>query len=166
MASEMVMTGPSITLLEGSNERVIAAWVVRDGANAERTISSAYVRDTNNVARLVFNPSGSVTLSVVVSPPGATGFTAGTGTATTNVACVATPSGGTAPYTYLWDLVSHTSLSAPPTANSPTTAGTTFTQTGIDPGANEFADWTVTVMDANMNSVTSIIVSSSFTDIS
>ena len=129
--------------------RTNTAMVVRDGTNTQRTISEGWARDTNNVARLFYNPSGSATLSVTVSPEGASGFSAGTGTATTDVPVVATPTGGTAPYTYGWTILSYTSLAGPPTADSPTSNSTTFTQTGIDPSTTVSAEVAADVEDDN-----------------
>lgn len=139
-----------IIVRDGSNvARTVTAMVVRDGGNVARTITEAWVRDTNNVRRLVFNPSGSATLTVTVSPEGASGFSFGTGTATTDVPVVATPAGGTAPYTYSWSIESYTSLAGPPTADSPTAASTTFTQTGIDPDTTVSASVVAVVEDDN-----------------
>ena len=50
----------------------------------------------------------------------------------TSGACICTPSGGSAPYSYLWQYVSGETL----TVNSPTSASTTFSHTGT----NEFVE--------------------------
>lgn len=160
------MTGPSVTLREGSNERVISSWFVRDDTNTAREISAAYVRDTTNTPRLVYNPSGSVALAVTVSPPGASGFSHGTGIATTNVANVATATGGTPPYTYAWNLQSYTNPNGPPTADSPTSDTTTFTQTAIDPDTSVSAVWIATVTDDDGNIANSDEFTTYFSDIS
>lgn len=149
---------------DGSNvPREITELVIRDGSNVARTITAMYVRDTNNVSRLVYNPSGSVTLRVDVLPPFTSGFTHGTGVVTTG-AVTATGSGGTAPYTYAWTLLSHSAIT-PPTADSPTSAVTTFTQTGIAPSTAEDASWQCTVTDDNGNTANSDPVDTTFVDI-
>lgn len=152
---------------DGSNVlREITELVIRDGGNVARTISELWIRDANGIPRLVFNPSGSVSLAVSVSPPGASGFTSGTGIATTDVPVVATPSGGTPPYTHSWELVSYTSLAAPPTADSPAADTTLFTQTGIDPSTTVSAVWTADVEDADGNRASSDEFTTYFSDIS
>jgi len=79
---------------------------------------------------------------------------------------VATPTGGTAPYTHSWTLVSYTSLAAPPTADSPTADTTLFTQTGIDPSTTVSAVWTADVEDDDGNTASSDEFTTYFSDIS
>ena len=134
----------------GNVPREISELVIRDGTNTPRTISELWARDTNNVPRLVFNPSGSASLAVGVFPEEAYGFSFGTGTATTDPV-TATATNGTAPYTYAWTLISHTSLFASPVADSPSSASTTFTQTSIGLGSIVTGTFRVTATDANMN---------------
>lgn len=154
-----------LNIRDGSNvSRTITELRIRDGGNVQRTITELWIRDENNVPRLVFNPSGSATLAVALSDDEVQGTSSGTGTATTSPAVTATASGGTAPYTYAWTLENYTA-SVPPTANSPTAATTTFTQTSMDPGGIYTSAFRITVTDAN--SVTAFnIVSANFADFS
>lgn len=155
-----------ILVRDGSNvQRTITSMKVRDGTNTSRTITEIWVRDTNNVSRLVFNPSGSAALACALDTTAVSGFSAGTGTATTGT-CTASGSGGTGPYTYAWNLVSYTLVAFPPTANSASSAASTFTQTGIDPNTTESAIWTCTVTDSLSNTATSEQLTSYFSDIS
>lgn len=150
---------------DGSNvAREISALVIRDGANVARTISELWIRDTNNVPRLVFNPGGAATLAVEVTPTSVAGSTVGTGTATTTEPAVGVGSGGTAPYTYAWTLLTHSAVT-PPTANTPSAASTTFTQTGIAPQTVEEATWKCTVTDSLANTADSDPVTSLFVDL-
>lgn len=154
-----------IIVRDGSTPRTISEIVVRDASNTQRTISEIWIRDTNNTPRLVFNPSGSASLAVEVVPAGASGFSFGTGTATTG-SVTATATGGAAPYTYEWFLDSYSSLYAAPTADSPSSATTTFTQTSIDPNTIETSSWSVRATDDDGNTADSDLIPANFTDIS
>ncbi len=164
MAPEMVMTAPSITIRQGSDERSILSWFVRDETNTEREISEAWVRDTTNTPRLAWNPSGSASLAVALDNTSLSGFSVGTGTATTDP-CVATATGGVGPYTYAWNLVSWTLTDTPPSANSPVAASSTFTQTGIAPLTTESAVWTCTATDSLSNTAVSPPLNTYFSDV-
>lgn len=142
----------------GGTARTISDIVVRDGTNTQRTISEIWVRDTNNTPRLVFNPSGSASLAVSVSPDEVSGFSAGTGIATT-LPVTATASGGTAPYTYSWNTISWTSTDSAPFVDDPTSATTTFTQSGIPMNSTVSAVFTGQVTDDDGN----VAVSDQFT---
>lgn len=137
-----------LLIRDGSNvQRTISQLFVRDGGNVSREISELWVRDENNVPRLVFNPTGSLTLTVEASPTTVGKIALGTSTATSN-ATTATPSGGTGPYTYLWILLSH-DADVPPAATQPTSAVTAFIQTSMVPDGTYTSQWRVTVTDAN-----------------
>lgn len=138
----------ALILRDGTNTaRTITALVIRDGGNVARTITELWIRDLDNVPRLVFNPSGSATLAVSLSDDAVSGASHGSGTATTN-SVTATVTGGTGPFTYAWTL-SHTDGIPNPTANSPSSATTTFTQTGLAPDDFVSSTWLLTVTDAN-----------------
>lgn len=116
---------------DGTNTpRTITAIQVRDATNTPRDISQMWVRDSNNTPRMVF--SLAPPMSVSAAPGTISGMTAGTGTAVTNAA-TATPTGGTPPYTYAWQITSYDGPVSP-VANSPTSSSSTFTQTGIGIG--------------------------------
>lgn len=154
-----------LIIRDGTNTpRAISELIIRDGTNTARTITELWIRDTNNVPRLVFNPGGSATLSCAVSPSIVSGSTVGTGTVTTDAA-TAVGSGGTAPYTYAWSLVTHSAVT-PPTADTASAASTTFTQTGIAPSTVEDATWICTVTDALSNTADSDPITSIFVDLS
>jgi hypothetical protein len=143
----------------GNVSREISELVIRDATNTPRTIAELWVRDTNNTPRLVFNPSGSATLSVEVAPSFVFG-TSGSSIVTSDP-CTATPSGGTAPYTYGWSLVTSDFVPAP-SIDSPTADTTTFTQTGLGPGDSANASFTCTVTDDNGITITSTEVGATF----
>lgn len=154
-----------IIIRDGSGTaRTISEIVVRDATNTSRTISEIWVRDTNNTPRLVFNPSGSASLSVSISPGFASGFAdpPGTGIATTDTV-TASGSGGVAPYTYAWALESYTA-GTPPTASDPSLAATSFTQAGIPSTSTESAIWICTVTDDDGNTAESDPLTSYFSD--
>lgn len=125
--------------------RTITAIQVRDASNTPQDISELWVRDSNNVPRLVFSVAPPMTAAA--APSTVSGFTLGTGLATTGNTTV-TPTGGTAPYSYAWSLISYDN-STPPTAGSPTAATTNFTQTNIGIGQDFSATWRCTVTDSS-----------------
>jgi hypothetical protein len=152
----------ALIIRDGTNTaRTLTALVIRDGGNVSRTITELWVRDLNGVPRLVFNPSGSATLAVTTDNDSVHGRSHGTGTATTSIV-TATPTGGTAPYTYAWSLLS-TDGTPDPDADNPTSAATSFTQTGMNPDDYIASTWRVTVMDANGVTATAD-VSATFND--
>lgn len=138
-----------IIIRDGGNvPRTITGIQIRDGGNVARDISELRIRDSNNVSKLVFSTSSPMTASA--SPETVSGISSGSGTITTNATTV-TPTGGTPPYTYAWSLESHDGVGGTPAADSPTSATTTFTQTGIPPGESTSASWTCTVTDSLSN---------------
>jgi hypothetical protein len=142
--------------------RTITQVKVRDGGNTLRTCSFVKVRDTTNTLRTVYSTGAA--LSASASPSFTFGITLGTGTAVTDSTTV-TPSGGTAPYTYAWTVLSYTHPTTSPTINNPTSATTAFTQTGIVPGGGYGAVMRCTVTDAAA-ATTTVDVDASFTDAS
>lgn len=154
----------ALVIRDGGNvARTITALLIRDGGNVQRTITELWIRDRDNVPRLVFNPSGSATLTAEAAPTFISAISSGTGTATTDATTV-TPSGGTAPYTYAWTEVSHSSVSAAPTIDSPTAATTTFTQTSLGYGESEIATFRCTVTDS-LSATTTVDVNATFVDV-
>lgn len=126
--------------------RAITALQIRDGGDIIRDITELWIRDLNNTPRLVFNPSGSASLSVSVAPGLVRGFSQGTGTATTGTA-TATGAGGVAPYTYAWTCNGFDSPVSP-TATAASSDTTAFTLTSMDAGGIYTSDWRVTVTDS------------------
>ena len=141
-----------------NTQRTLTGLKARDGAGTLRDITSIYVRDENAVSRLVFNPSGSLTIAVVSTPDFVGGLGNGSGTVETDTT-TAVASNGTAPYTYAWTLVDHTAA-IDPTPGSSATAATTFIQTGMAPATFESATWRVTATDALSNTATFDVTSS------
>lgn len=132
----------TILVRDGTNtQRTLTAIQVRDGTNTARDLSEIWVRDSNNVPRLVFTTGAA--LEVTASPELVAGIAYGSGVVTTN-ATVATPAGGTAPYTYAWTVYTHSNVT-PPSINSPTSATTTFTQ--VDVVDYDDAEFICTVTD-------------------
>lgn len=129
--------------------RTITAIQVRDGDNIARDITELWARDTNNVPRLIFSTGPA--LSASAAPEAVGGVSYGDGIVTTNATTV-TATGGVAPYTYLWTVVSWTNLNGPPTANSSTSATTTFTQTAV--AEDDSAVFRCTVTDDASTTVT------------
>jgi hypothetical protein len=131
----------------GNVLREISELIIRDAGNVARTISELWIRDATNTPRLVFNPSGSLTLTVTASPESVSRVVIGISTATTPTT-TATPSGGTPPYAHLWTLTYHDGP-APPTATAPSGDVTAFTQTGMFPDEAYTSEWLDTVTDDN-----------------
>lgn len=140
--------------------RTITEMVMLDGDEVARTITEGWIRDPNNVLRAFYDPSGSLEFSVSLDKGLVSGISLGTGTATT-ATVTATPSGGTSPYTYAWTRLTSTS-GTNPTANSASSAATTFTQTGMSPGDSESSTWRVTVTDDEGLTVTADVQANFF----
>lgn len=142
-----------IVVRDGTNTpRTITAIQVRDGTNTPREISEIRVRDSNNVSRVVF----SLTSDLAASASPTTVFgEANLGTVTTSSTTV-TVTGGTPPYTHEWVLDTYDGP-VPPTANSPTSATTTFTQTSVGFGDSYTALWVDNVTDDDGNTTTALV---------
>jgi hypothetical protein len=87
-------------------------------------------------------------MSVSLSPTAVS--TGGTTSSLTTAGVTATPAGGTAPYTYSWAKVSGDAI----TVNSPTSATTTFSATGLALDEERSAVFRVTCTDAGALSAT------------
>lgn len=129
----------------GGTARTITQFRARDAAGTLRTITRARTRDQNNVLRVVYDPSGASSFTATPSDTDAVGL--GIATATTGNVTV-TPSGGTAPYTYVWTRVSSSHPTTNPTATSPAAATTAFMQTNMTPSENYTSLWLCTVTDS------------------
>lgn len=134
-----------LVIRDGANTpRTITEIQMRDGANTPRDLVELWVRDSNNVPRLIW--SIAPPMSATATPAPVFGSTLGTGVATTDPT-TATPTGGTPPYSYAWQLVSY-DAGVPPTADSSNSATTTFTQTGIVVGDGLSATFRCLVTDS------------------
>lgn len=123
----------------------VVGLAIIDAGGMSQEVARIVVRDTNNVSQTVF--SLVAPLSAVAIPSTVFGSSVGSGTATTSTT-TATPTGGVAPYTYSWALDTLDGPT-PPFANSPASAGTTFTQTSMLPGDSYSATWICTVTDSD-----------------
>lgn len=138
-----------LIIRDGTNTpRTVTELIIQDATDTARTITELWMRDASNTPRLIYSTTAA--LSVAVNNNPVSGVTSGTGTAVSN-STTATPTGGTAPYTYAWTLISHNHPTTPPTIGSPAAAATTFTQSGIGSGASYAATFRCTVTDANGN---------------
>lgn len=146
----------------GSVNRSITGIQVIDASGVDRTISEIRLIDTTGVDRLIY--STSPPMSASASPSATSGFTSGASVITTNSTTV-TPTGGTGPYTYAWTLISRDHPTTDPTANSPTAATTTFTQTNAAPGGFYTAEFLCTVTDS-LGAMATASVSASFIEVS
>lgn len=97
---------------------------------------------------------GGGTLAAVAEPSPCTGFAANS--VVTTEPCTITPSGGLAPYTYAWSIISGTATIA-----SPTSATTTFQKTGVPLGLTREATARCAVTDS-LGTSTTVTVSLSF----
>lgn len=150
------------TIRDATNTaRNITGIAVRDDVGTLRTISEVRARDTNGTLRLVW--SSAPPLSVAASPDYVFGVTLGGGSVATGNT-TATPTGGTAPYTYAWTVTAFDN-SVTPSVTAPTSATTSFLQTNIGLGESFSATFQIEVTDSN--ALTAVdTVSASFTDAS
>ncbi len=146
-----------LVIRNGSNvAKTVTALLVRNGSNVQKTVTETFDRDTNNVSELFFNPSGSASLAVEADPTSVWGSSRGSGTVTTH-STEASATGGAAPYTYAWTLISYDNVIAP-TADSPSSAITTFTQTGVGSAEVYTSTFRVTATDSAANTATTDII--------
>ncbi len=124
--------------------------MVRD-AGGVAEIGAVLIRDAGGLSEVFNNASAAFTVDVTPDSFGARNSTPPGGVTTSEV--VATPSGGTAPYTFLWERTD----AAPTdwTIIAPTSQATTFRAAAVGPGDSFDATFTCTVTDANGNSVVS-----------
>lgn len=137
----------AITILDGGTLRTITKAYVKQ-AGVLRAIRTIKVQDGGTLRTVA---TFADPLSVFVTD---TGKVASSSTMTTDPA-TASPSGGFAPYTYAWTLVTNGGGAAS-TANTPTLASTTFTKTGLSPGSDITDVWRCTVTDALGNTASDV----------
>jgi len=123
----------------GGVDRAISEILFKDNAGVDREISTALFGP-----KVIFSTAPDLT--VVVNPETVGGDAGKTGHATTDTA-TAVPTGGTAPYTYLWSL--EDVLGGSITIDSPTTAATTFSASTVADGDFWTATGRCTVTDAD-----------------
>lgn len=124
---------------------------VRDGAAALQRVQAGLVRTVAGL-KAFFGA-----MSVSLSSESVAGFQNSSSAAlVTTGPATATPSGGSAPYTYLWEQVGGSDW----TINSPTAATTTF-GISVDAGDNKSTTFTCTVTDGTGFEATSAEISAS-----
>lgn len=127
-----------------------------DADNVDHVLNAVYFMDGDSVdhtisqikagANTIYITGAAGSLTVDVAPTGVGATTNKTGHATTDPV-VATPSGGTAPYTYAWTI--EDALDGTPVINSPSADTTTFSIFGLGDGDFCTATARCTVIDAN-----------------
>lgn len=132
----------------GGTLRTVTEIKFRDGGNVLRTVSSIAFRDAGNVLRTMAGVGG---MTVEASPTDVYGsaYSAGPTFITTTYTGV-TVTGGTPPYTYLWQAVDPGWDAVAPT--NPTTF---FRSPGIAAGDSANTQFTCTVTDTNGNTADS-----------
>ena len=119
--------------------RTVARIRARDEGGVLRTIQRIRIRDASNILRTVWQA-----MTVALSGSTASG-TAATSTITSS-SVTATPSGGTAPYTYLWQAAPYNTDGIGIT--TPTAAATSFRRTACKSGDTYLGDFNCQVTDA------------------
>ena len=141
-------------------DRLITEIEVTDAGNVNRAITEIRVIDSSGTDRIVFPGGGEMMLTA--TPDSVFAFTSGGDPAVTNTTTI-TVDGGTAPYTYAWTVQSYSSLVSP-TVDNPTSATTSFTQTGIGASDYQYATFRCTVTDTTSSTAT-IDVTGTFSSI-
>lgn len=128
----------------------------KDADNVDHVLNAVYWMDADEVdheisqikigSHTIYITGAAGSITVDVEPAGVGADANKTGYATTDPV-TATPTGGTAPYAYLW--TTEDTLDGVPTINSPTSATTTFSIFGLSDGAFCSATARCTVTDAN-----------------
>ncbi len=123
--------------------RTITRIRMRDAGGVLRTIQRIRMRDAGGVLRTVYQY-----LSISLDVTAIAGYNSGAASAGTvaTAAVTGTVSGGTAPYTYLWERVDG---SATVTATTGTAAATTFSATVNEATGGIFATFRLKVTDVN-----------------
>jgi hypothetical protein len=142
-----ILMAAGIVIRDASADRTITEFHVIDAGSTDRTITQGRIIGADRVDRVFWDPSGTVSFNVTISPGLVSGTEFGTGTATTGTA-TASATGGTGPYTFAWTLISYTHPTTAPTITSAATAATKFIQTNIGAGADYSADFRVTATDS------------------
>ena len=143
-----------ITARNITTAKQIDAVKYRNSANVSKGIASIKIRNAANVLKTVFSPANNLAVNVPASVYGAQSSLAPT--AVTTEIAGAIPSGGTAPYTYLW-----TRTDANPESwniIAPTSNGTAFRSNAVGVGDTNLATFICTVTDSRGNSVASITI--------
>lgn len=146
--------GAGINLHDASADRSITAIHVIDASSVDRTIVQGRIIGPDKVDRVFWDPSGTVSFSVTISPT-VTGGSSYTSIVVTG-SVTATATGGTGPYSYAWSLGDFTNTT-PPSVTSPSSATTTFQQTNVAVDDTDSATFTVTATDSLANTATASI---------
>lgn len=129
-------------------------------AGTLRTITRGYVKQAGILRTLreikVMDGGTLRTVAVFADPLTVTAsgaYAEGESSTLTTDSATASPSGGFAPYTYSWALLTNGGGGAS-TAATPSMASTTFTKTGVSIGATFTDTWRVTVTDSSGQTAT------------
>ena len=120
---------------------------VRDAGAALQIVGNVWLRDKANALKLVYSSTATGAFTVSASPLTAFGGrTGGAGLTITSEEVGVTITGGAAPYTYAWSLVS--AASGTWAIQSATSDRTRFTCSGVPVGDSYIATFKCTVTDA------------------
>lgn len=133
----------TIRLRDSTNTlRTVKQIRVRDENNVLQTVKRVRLRDSSNFLYTAFN---SLTVTTSPSTVSAYGNSGAAATLTTG-STLATPVGGSSPYTYSWALYGSSPYSW--SIGTPSAASTTFTATSVPAGVVASAVFQVTVTDS------------------
>lgn len=133
----------------GTLRTITTAWAYHGGILRRLRKAQVLEDDTLRTVATFAAP-----LSVSISPDLVFGYEEAASTVTTSSA-TAVPSGGSAPFTYAWEIVTSSGFT-PSTANSPSSATTTFSKV-MAPTTNEDT-WRVTVTDSFGTTATDTVI--------
>jgi hypothetical protein len=129
-----------------SGIKAAAAINLRDAGGALRTAGTIRQRDAVNVLKLIYSAAGGGSFVVAAAPLAAFGARAGGGTTVTSEQVVATVTGGLAPYSYAWSVIS--APSGTWTIQSPVSDRTSFVCAGVPDNDSYVANFKCTVTDS------------------
>lgn len=130
---------------------------VRDASNVLRAAPAAVIRDAGNVLRSFFT-----SITAAASPNVVSGaVSSSTAAAATTDNTKATPTGGIAPFNYLWSAISGTGW----TIGSATAATTSFTSPAVAAGSTVVATFSCKITDSSGATAVTDIVEASVTNL-
>lgn len=127
--------------------KAAAAIRLRDASGVLKTVANIRTRDASNVLRLVYSSTAGGAFTVAASPLVAFGGRTGSGAlAITSEEVALSITGGAAPYTYAWELVS--AIDGTWTIESPSASKTRFVVSAVPVGDSYQATFRCVVTDA------------------
>lgn len=143
-----------ITARNITTAKEIASVKARNASSVLKGIASMKIRNASNVLKTVFSPANNLAVSVPAFVYGAQ--SSGSAIDVTTEIATAIPTGGTAPYTYLWARTD--GFGGTWTIFLPTNASTAFRASSVAAGDSKLAIFVCTVTDARGNTVDSIAI--------